>query len=240
MKNKMEIGEDPKFLMTNYQGVLTLSIRRPSPFDAGTYSCRAFNELGEALAECRLDVRGEEGSPAQPTPAQPAGPREALGAGLGQAEGAAQGARLPPGQSSAGSSKGKETGGGGEGEPSDRPQGLQQPGPVWGEALAGRANGMVVEDLALWQSGNAPSLGLGAPSASSALFPPPLPGAPAPERQPVRDRAKDTNSPSGLYSVVTIPQKEAAADPQPGLRRDALYTPEAAVLDCCSFGVPNI
>uniref|UniRef100_A0A8C9UPH2 Myosin binding protein C2 n=1 Tax=Spermophilus dauricus TaxID=99837 RepID=A0A8C9UPH2_SPEDA len=57
MKNKMEIREDPKFLMTNHQGVLTLNIRRPSPFDAGTYSCRAFNELGEALAECRLDVR---------------------------------------------------------------------------------------------------------------------------------------------------------------------------------------
>lgn len=61
MKNKMEIHEDPKFLITNYQGILTLNIRRPSPFDAGTYSCRAFNELGEALAECKLDVRGEEG-----------------------------------------------------------------------------------------------------------------------------------------------------------------------------------
>ncbi|KAI5930703.1 Myosin-binding protein C, fast-type [Manis javanica] len=57
MKNKMEIREDPKFLMTNHQGVLTLNIRRPSPFDSGTYSCRAVNELGEALAECKLDVR---------------------------------------------------------------------------------------------------------------------------------------------------------------------------------------
>uniref|UniRef100_A0A8C2QI21 Myosin-binding protein C, fast-type n=1 Tax=Cricetulus griseus TaxID=10029 RepID=A0A8C2QI21_CRIGR len=59
MKNKMEIHEDPKFLITNYQGILTLNIRRPSPFDAGTYSCRAFNELGEALAECKLDVRDQ-------------------------------------------------------------------------------------------------------------------------------------------------------------------------------------
>uniref|UniRef100_A0A2K6KGK7 Myosin binding protein C2 n=1 Tax=Rhinopithecus bieti TaxID=61621 RepID=A0A2K6KGK7_RHIBE len=59
MKNKMEIREDPKFLMTNYQGVLTLNIRRPSPFDAGTYTCLAVNELGEALAECKLEVRGE-------------------------------------------------------------------------------------------------------------------------------------------------------------------------------------
>uniref|UniRef100_A0A8C4LLC7 Myosin binding protein C, fast type n=1 Tax=Equus asinus asinus TaxID=83772 RepID=A0A8C4LLC7_EQUAS len=56
MKNNMEIREDPKFLMTNYQGVLTLNIRRPSPFDAGTYSCRAVNELGEALAECKLEA----------------------------------------------------------------------------------------------------------------------------------------------------------------------------------------
>uniref|UniRef100_A0A4W2HL54 Myosin-binding protein C, fast-type n=1 Tax=Bos indicus x Bos taurus TaxID=30522 RepID=A0A4W2HL54_BOBOX len=61
MKNKMEIREDPKFLMTNQQGVLTLNIRRPSPFDSGTYSCRAVNELGEALAECKLEVRGEPG-----------------------------------------------------------------------------------------------------------------------------------------------------------------------------------
>uniref|UniRef100_A0A2K5H710 Myosin binding protein C, fast type n=1 Tax=Colobus angolensis palliatus TaxID=336983 RepID=A0A2K5H710_COLAP len=59
MKNKMEIREDPKFLMTNYQGVLTLNIRRPAPFDAGTYTCLAVNELGEALAECKLEVRGE-------------------------------------------------------------------------------------------------------------------------------------------------------------------------------------
>lgn len=59
MKNKMEIREDPKYLMTNYQGILTLNIRRPSPFDGGTYTCRAFNELGEALAECKLEVRGE-------------------------------------------------------------------------------------------------------------------------------------------------------------------------------------
>ncbi|XP_011821449.1 PREDICTED: myosin-binding protein C, fast-type [Mandrillus leucophaeus] len=57
MKNKMEIREDPKFLMNNYQGVLTLNIRRPSPFDAGTYTCLAVNELGEALAECKLEVR---------------------------------------------------------------------------------------------------------------------------------------------------------------------------------------
>lgn len=58
MKNKMEIREDPKFLMKNNQGVLTLHIRKPSPFDGGTYSCRAVNNLGEALTECKLEIRG--------------------------------------------------------------------------------------------------------------------------------------------------------------------------------------
>uniref|UniRef100_A0A8C6UNJ9 Myosin binding protein C, fast type a n=1 Tax=Neogobius melanostomus TaxID=47308 RepID=A0A8C6UNJ9_9GOBI len=45
MKNNMIIGEDPKFLMQNNQGVLTLRIRKPSLFDGGRYSCRAINDL---------------------------------------------------------------------------------------------------------------------------------------------------------------------------------------------------
>ncbi|KAM9298862.1 myosin-binding protein C, fast-type-like [Gastrophryne carolinensis] len=57
MKNKMEIRDDPKYLMKHNQGVLTLNIRKPSPFDSGTYSCKAFNELGEAQVDCRLDVK---------------------------------------------------------------------------------------------------------------------------------------------------------------------------------------
>uniref|UniRef100_A0A6I8PZC3 Myosin-binding protein H n=1 Tax=Xenopus tropicalis TaxID=8364 RepID=A0A6I8PZC3_XENTR len=35
MKNKVEIRDDPKFLMKHNQGVLTLNIRKPSPFDGG-------------------------------------------------------------------------------------------------------------------------------------------------------------------------------------------------------------
>ncbi|XP_042254226.1 myosin binding protein Cb isoform X1 [Thunnus maccoyii] len=57
MKNKMIIGEDPKFLMQNNQGVLTLNIRKPSTFDGGRYSCMAVNELGTDEVECKLDVR---------------------------------------------------------------------------------------------------------------------------------------------------------------------------------------
>uniref|UniRef100_H3D5H1 Myosin-binding protein C, fast-type n=1 Tax=Tetraodon nigroviridis TaxID=99883 RepID=H3D5H1_TETNG len=57
MKNKMIIGEDPKYLMQNNQGVLTLNIRKPSPFDGGKYSCMAVNDLGEDVVECKLDVR---------------------------------------------------------------------------------------------------------------------------------------------------------------------------------------
>lgn len=61
MKNKMIIGEDPKYLMQNNQGVLTLNIRKPSPFDGGKYSCMAINDLGKAEVECTLDIRGENG-----------------------------------------------------------------------------------------------------------------------------------------------------------------------------------
>ncbi|KAK5613322.1 Myosin-binding protein C, fast-type [Crenichthys baileyi] len=57
MKNRMIIGEDPKFLMQNNQGVLTLNIRKPSSFDAGKYSCKAVNDLGQDEVECKLDVR---------------------------------------------------------------------------------------------------------------------------------------------------------------------------------------
>ncbi|XP_073458975.1 myosin-binding protein C, fast-type-like [Aquarana catesbeiana] len=57
MKNKMEIRDDPKFIMKHSQGVLTLNIRKPSPFDGGTYTCRAINNLGEAEVVCKLEVK---------------------------------------------------------------------------------------------------------------------------------------------------------------------------------------
>ena len=57
MKNKTIIGDDPKYLMLNNQGVLTLNIRKPSSFDGGKYSCMAVNELGKDEVECKVDVR---------------------------------------------------------------------------------------------------------------------------------------------------------------------------------------
>ncbi|XP_061565082.1 myosin binding protein Cb isoform X4 [Cololabis saira] len=56
MKNKMILGADPKFLMQNNQGVLTLNIRKPSTFDGGKYSCMAVNDLGKDEVECKLEV----------------------------------------------------------------------------------------------------------------------------------------------------------------------------------------
>ncbi|XP_072889855.1 myosin-binding protein C, fast-type-like isoform X1 [Hemitrygon akajei] len=60
MKNKMVIGDDPKFLMKHNQGVLTLQIRKPSSFDGGNYTCKAINDLGEDEVECKLEVRAPQ------------------------------------------------------------------------------------------------------------------------------------------------------------------------------------
>ncbi|XP_006865193.1 PREDICTED: myosin-binding protein C, cardiac-type [Chrysochloris asiatica] len=60
LKNGLDLGEDARFRMFCKQGVLTLEIRKPCPFDGGVYVCRATNLQGEAQCECRLEVRGEE------------------------------------------------------------------------------------------------------------------------------------------------------------------------------------
>lgn len=71
MKNNMIIGEDPKYLMQNKQGVLTLNIRKPSQFDGGRYSCRAVNELGQDEVECKLEVRGKLAQGGRPPEGSP-------------------------------------------------------------------------------------------------------------------------------------------------------------------------
>ncbi|XP_060087085.1 myosin-binding protein H [Heteronotia binoei] len=60
MKNQMEIREDPKYVALMNQGVCSLEIRKPSPFDGGVYTCKAVNPLGEASVDCKLNVKVPE------------------------------------------------------------------------------------------------------------------------------------------------------------------------------------
>uniref|UniRef100_A0A8C2H7Q5 Myosin binding protein C, slow type n=1 Tax=Cyprinus carpio TaxID=7962 RepID=A0A8C2H7Q5_CYPCA len=56
MKNKITIIDDPRYRMFSNQGVCTLEIRKPCPFDGGVYTCKAVNDLGEAQVDCKLEV----------------------------------------------------------------------------------------------------------------------------------------------------------------------------------------
>ncbi|XP_072829219.1 myosin-binding protein C, slow-type isoform X5 [Vicugna pacos] len=58
MKNKVAIVDDPRYRMFSNQGVCTLEIRKPSPYDGGTYCCKAVNNLGTVEIECKLEVKG--------------------------------------------------------------------------------------------------------------------------------------------------------------------------------------
>uniref|UniRef100_A0A673IMV2 Myosin binding protein C, slow type n=1 Tax=Sinocyclocheilus rhinocerous TaxID=307959 RepID=A0A673IMV2_9TELE len=58
MKNKIPIIDDPRYRMFSNQGVCTLEIRKPSPFDGGVYTCKAINDLGEAQVDSKLEVKG--------------------------------------------------------------------------------------------------------------------------------------------------------------------------------------
>ncbi|XP_004683619.1 PREDICTED: myosin-binding protein C, cardiac-type [Condylura cristata] len=84
LKNGLDLGEDARFRMFSKQGVLTLEIRKPCPFDGGVYVCRATNLQGEAQCECRLEVRGPK-SEAQSWPlvqgSQEIGPKAEESAG---------------------------------------------------------------------------------------------------------------------------------------------------------------
>ncbi|XP_051857800.1 myosin-binding protein C, slow-type isoform X2 [Antechinus flavipes] len=57
MKNKVAIVNDPRYRMFSNQGVCTLEIRKPSPYDGGTYCCKAVNDLGTVEIECKLEVK---------------------------------------------------------------------------------------------------------------------------------------------------------------------------------------
>uniref|UniRef100_A0A8C4I412 Myosin binding protein C3 n=1 Tax=Dicentrarchus labrax TaxID=13489 RepID=A0A8C4I412_DICLA len=55
-KNKMDISNEAKYRMLSKQGVLTLEIRKPCLFDGGVYTCKAVNDSGEDVVECKLEV----------------------------------------------------------------------------------------------------------------------------------------------------------------------------------------
>uniref|UniRef100_H3A2I2 Myosin-binding protein C, slow-type n=1 Tax=Latimeria chalumnae TaxID=7897 RepID=H3A2I2_LATCH len=57
LKNRVEIMNDPRYRMFSNHGVCTLEIRKPSPYDGGTYTCKAVNELGQAEVDCKLEVK---------------------------------------------------------------------------------------------------------------------------------------------------------------------------------------
>ncbi|XP_039108440.1 myosin-binding protein C, slow-type, partial [Hyaena hyaena] len=57
MKNKVAIVDDPRYRMFSNQGVCTLEIRKPSPYDGGIYCCKAVNDLGTVEIECKLEVK---------------------------------------------------------------------------------------------------------------------------------------------------------------------------------------
>ncbi|KAG7315124.1 hypothetical protein KOW79_021212 [Hemibagrus wyckioides] len=59
-KNKMDITNEAKYRMLSKQGILTLEIRKPCPFDGGVYTCKAVNASGEDIVECKLEVRPRE------------------------------------------------------------------------------------------------------------------------------------------------------------------------------------
>ncbi|XP_037605774.1 myosin-binding protein C, cardiac-type isoform X3 [Sebastes umbrosus] len=56
-KNKMDISNEAKYRMLSKQGVLTLEIRKPCAFDGGVYMCKAVNDSGEDIVECKVEVR---------------------------------------------------------------------------------------------------------------------------------------------------------------------------------------
>ena len=56
-KNQVEIINDPKCKISWGQGIIQLKIRRAQKTDAGTYTCLASNDLGEAAVTADVFVR---------------------------------------------------------------------------------------------------------------------------------------------------------------------------------------
>jgi len=61
IKNKIPITNNPKFRQLCVQGICTLEIRKPDNYDGGVYVCKATNEHGESIIECKLEIKKPTG-----------------------------------------------------------------------------------------------------------------------------------------------------------------------------------
>uniref|UniRef100_UPI00398F848A myosin-binding protein H-like isoform X2 n=1 Tax=Pristiophorus japonicus TaxID=55135 RepID=UPI00398F848A len=57
LKNQMLLDQNPKFRALTSEGICTLEIRKPCTFDGGVYTCKAVNAFGEAVVDCKLEVK---------------------------------------------------------------------------------------------------------------------------------------------------------------------------------------
>lgn len=59
LHNYKEIKPSKDFEYANIANVYTLKIAEIFPEDSGTYTCEAFNDVGEAFSSCSIVVLGE-------------------------------------------------------------------------------------------------------------------------------------------------------------------------------------
>jgi hypothetical protein len=59
-QNNMPLKSGSRFMETNSFGFVALDIMYAYPEDAGTYTCRASNALGQAVTSCQLSVHSKK------------------------------------------------------------------------------------------------------------------------------------------------------------------------------------
>lgn len=59
LHNNKEIKPSKDFLYTNEANIYKLNIAEIFPEDSGTYTCEAFNDVGESFSSCTLNVQGK-------------------------------------------------------------------------------------------------------------------------------------------------------------------------------------
>lgn len=59
-RNNVPLKSGSRFMETNSFGFVALDIMYAYPEDAGTYTCRAANALGQAVTSCQLNVSSKK------------------------------------------------------------------------------------------------------------------------------------------------------------------------------------